>query len=172
MEKPLILFLNSLCKNYGINKNISDKFFYNEKLIERKDYYKDICKFFKDGDDLEIENEEYEEKIIEEFGLDLIKTQEVNGLWLVNDKNIKLLNFNDKKEWEECIKINEKLFKDIFNMNMIEEILLNILFIHYLKEQKKVRFNLIIKKCVKALLKKYKELNENKIMEFENKIIS
>ena len=77
-----------------------------------------------------------------------------------------------KKEWEECIKINGKLFKDIFNMNIIEEILLNVLFIHYLREQKKVRFNLIIKKCVKALLKKYKELNENKIKEFENKIIS
>ena len=102
----------------------------------------------------------------------MIKTQEANGLWFVNDKNIKLLNFNDKKEWEECIKINGKLFKDIFNMNIIEEILLNVLFIHYLKEQKKARFNLIIKKCVKALLKKYKELNENKIKEFENKIIS
>ena len=147
MKKPLILFLNSSTKKYGINKIMKRhaKFFNNERFIEKDDYFKEVGKFLKDGDlKIDIENED---NIIEEFKFDVIKTQEANGLWPVNDKNIKLCNFNNKKEWEECIKINEKLFKDIFNMNIIEEILLNILFIHYLKEQKKVRFNLITKKC-------------------------
>ena len=96
----------------------------------------------------------------------MIKNQEANGLWLFSEKNINLLDFNGKKEWKECLEINEKLFKDIFGVNVIEEILLNILFIHYLREQKKVRFNLIINKWIKALLKKYKELDEKKIDEF------
>ena len=171
MDNALFQVLNPLRKKYGIkghNKKI--KIFNNERFIERGDYFKKVGEFLKDGDlKIDIENKDDN---IEKVELDVIKNQEANGLWSVNDKNIKLLDFNGKKEWEECLKINEKLFKDIFKMNIIEEILLNVLFIHYLRDQKKVRFNLIINKCVKALLKKYKELDEKKINEFENKIIN
>ena len=171
MDSALFQFLNSLRKKYRINEKMNHQFFYNKRLIEKGDYFKETEKFFKDGEDLEIEKDD-EDFLKEDKQLDVIKNQETNGLWLVNDKNIELLDFNDNKEWEEFMKINEKLFKDIFNMNIIEEILLNVLFIHYLRELKKVRFNLIINKCIKALLKKYKELDEKKINEFENKIIN
>ena len=167
MDNILFQFLNSLSEEYGISKSMRyAKLFNNERFIEKGDYFKAIGKFLKDGD-LKIEIE-----IEKEDKLDVIKNQEANGLWLVNEKNIKLLDFNNNKEWGEFMKINEKLFKDIFNMDIIEEILLNVLFIHYLRELKKVRFNLIINKCIKALLKKYKELDKKKINEFENKIIN
>ena len=168
---PLLI---SIYEKYGIKRRRNDKFFSNERLIDKRYYFEDVV-YLNDGD-LRIVNEgyeEYEEEIeieIEEVELDMIKTQEANGLWSANDKNIKLLY--NKKKWEECLKNNEKLFKDIFNMNIIEGIFLNVLFIKYLKEQKKVRLNLIIKKCIKALLNKHKELNETKIKELENKIIS
>ena len=171
-ENSVIIFLNSLSIKYGINRRKA-QFFNNGRLIEKNDYFKDIERFFKNGDlEIYIDEDIDEDNIIEEFKLDIIKNQEANGLWSVNDKNIKLLDFNERKEWEKCIKANEKVFKDIFDMNINEEILLNILFIHYLKEQKKARLNLIINKCIKALLKKYKELDAKKINKFEYELIN
>ena len=175
LDYPVIQFLNILAKKYGINRKTT-KFYNKKKLIEKNDYYKKVESFFKEGDQLIIKTEDYmednnsEEAQENKINIDIIKNQETNGLWLVNEKNIQLL-FNSKEEWEKIKEKNIKLFDDIFKMKMIDEILFNALILYYMDENKKKRFELIISKCINALIKKYKEIDEGKINELRKKII-
>ena len=178
LEGPVSNFLNMLAKKYGIKNRNSAIFYKNEELIDRKDYFKEVYQFFREGDELIIEtqkekkedkqnkNNDQEVKI----NIDIIKNQEINGLWLVNENNIKLL-FKSAKEWEEFKKKNEKIFDDIFKMKIVDEILFNALILYYMEENKKKRFDLIMRKCVNALIKKYKEIDEEKINKLRKKII-
>ena len=79
--------------------------------------------------------------------------------------------FKNKEEWEEFKAKNEKLFDDIFKMKIIDEILFNVLILYYMDENKKKRFELIIKKFINGLIQKYKEIDEGKINELRKKII-
>ena len=175
LEGPVSQFLNMLAKKYGIKKAI---FYKNEELIDRKDYFKEVYKFFREGDELIIETQEEKKEDKQnknndqevKINIDIIKNQEINGLWLVNENNIKLL-FKSAKEWEEFKKKNEKIFDDIFKMKIIDEILFNALILYYMEENKKKRFDLITRKCVNALIKKYKEIDEEKINKLRKKII-
>ena len=117
-------------------------------------------------EDKQNKNNDQEVKI----NIDIIKNQEINGLWLINENNIKLL-FKSAKEWEEFKKKNEKIFDDIFKMKIVDEILFNALILYYMEENKKKRFDLIMRKCVNALIKKYKEIDEEKINKLRKKII-
>ncbi len=56
LEGIVIIFINELAKKYGIKNIKTAKFYKNEKLIE--DYFKEVYKFFREGDELNIENEE------------------------------------------------------------------------------------------------------------------
>ena len=176
LESIVTMFLNTLVKKYDIKNRMTTNFYKNNELIERKDYFKEVGKFFKEGDELLIETYEEikEDKQNDgseiEINIDIIKNQEINGLWLVNENNIKLL-FKSVKEWEEFKKKNEKIFDDIFKMEIIDEILFNGLILYYMEENKKKRFDLIIRKCVNALIKKYKEVDEGKLVKLRKKII-
>ena len=177
-EGPVYQFLDMLAKKYGIKNRNSAIFYKNEELIERKDYFKDVYKFFREGDELIIETQEEKKEDKKnknndqevKINIDIIKNQEINGLWLVNENNIKLL-FKSAKEWEEFKKKNEKIFDDIFKMKIVDEILFNALILYYMEENKKKRFDLIMRKCVNALIKKYKEIDEEKINKLRKKII-
>ena len=187
MNEPVCMFLNYIRKKYKLNNNKNIIFLYNDDLIEKKSYFKIVKDFFQDGGELYIEineetgekkekeeKEEKEEKIINkniEIKIDLIKNQESNGLWLVNEENLCLLDFKDKNKWEKFLKNNEQKFSNIFKMKIVDEIVFNILILYYLNVQGKTRYKLIINKCINALLKKYKDLNKIKINEFQ-KIIN
>jgi ubiquitin len=178
LEGPVSNFLNMLAKKYGIKNRNSAIFYKNEELIDRKDYFKDVHQFFREGDELIIETQEEKKEDKQnknndqevKINIDIIKNQEINGLWLVNENNIKLL-FKSAKEWEEFKKKNEKIFDDIFKMKIVDEILFNALILYYMEENKKKRFDLIMRKCVNALIKKYKEIDEEKINKLRKKII-
>ena len=178
LEGPVHQFLDMLAKKYGIKNRNSAIFYKNEELIDRKDYFKEVYRFFREGDELIIETQEEKKEDKQnknndqevKINIDIIKNQEINGLWLVNENNIKLL-FKSAKEWEEFKKKNEKIFDDIFKMKIVDEILFNALILYYMEENKKKRFDLIMRKCVNALIKKYKEIDEEKINKLRKKII-
>ena len=55
-------------------------------------------------------------------------------------------------------------------MKIIDEILFNGLILYYMEENKKKRFDLIIRKCVNSLIKKYKEVDEGKLVILRKKL--
>ncbi len=168
LEGIVIIFINELAKKYGIKNIKTAKFYKNEKLIE--DYFKEVYKFFREGDELNIENEEEikedkkadkkEDKKDKDREIKININKKSRNKWTLacKWKNIQLL-FKNKEEWEEFKAKNEKLFDDIFKMKIIDEILFNVLILYYMDENKKKRFELIINKCINALIKKYKEMN-------------
>ena len=186
MNGPVILLFSLIGNKYGIKnirKNDNIKIYNNDNLIKKESFLSPMD-IIKSGDlSIEIDEEEKGDKKEKEekeknknknieIKIDLIKNQESNGIWLVNEDNLYLLDFKDKNNWEIFLKKNEHIFTNIFKMKIVDEIAFNILILYYLNVQGKTRYKLIINKCINALIKKYKELDKNKISEFQQKLIN
>ena len=156
VEDTIENLIKDLCEKYKLD-NERYNFYYEDKLLNKKE--SQIYEVIKNGT-LKIE-EKYNKPD------ELILNQETNGLWKLNERNLNLFNF-DKEKWNKFLNSNQEEFKKIFEFNINEEILLNIIILDYLIKisQGKARFNLIIKKGMKALIKKFKQVNEKKINDF------
>ena len=156
VEDTIENLIKDLCEKYKLDSK-KYNFYYEDKLLNKKE--SQIYYVIKNGT-LKIE-EKYNKPD------ELILNQETNGLWKLNERNLNLFNF-DKEKWNKFLNSYQEEFKKIFEFNINEEILLNIIILDYLIKisQGKARFNLIIKKGMKALIKKFKQVNEKKINDF------
>ena len=161
VEQNIPDFIKDVTAKYGLKDFSKYNFYYNDTLLNNKTcpvYYE-----IKNGV-LKIENKL--QKIDE-----IILNQETNGLWKISENNIALFNFDENK-WKQFLKKYENDFKKIFDFSINDEIIFNILVLDYLtKESKgKARYNLIIKKCINALKKKSKKIDDDKIHQFRQLI--
>ena len=158
VEETISDLITELSAKYGLKDQNKYNFFYDDESLTKNNnsviYYK-----IKDGL-LKIEDKT---KKIDE----IIMNQETNGLWNINNKNLNMINLDENK-WKQFAKKYEEEFKNTFGINLNDDILFNAVILYYLnKEAKgKSRFNLIIKKCMNALKKKFKEVEEEKINKF------
>ena len=161
VEENITDLINDISQKLGIKDKTKYNFYFNDKLLNNNN--SKVYLIIKDGI-LKIE-----EKLKKED--EIILNQESNGLWKINDKNLNLFNF-DKDKWNQFLKKYQEDFKKIFTININEEVVFNIIVLDYLIKisQGKARFSLIIKKCINSLKKKFKEVNENKIYQFRDKI--
>ena len=160
VEDNISKFVKDICQKYKLDSNQYD-FYYEDKLLNNnnmKVYY-----VIKDG----IIKIEKKYKIEDE----MVLNQETSGLWKLNEKNMNLFRFN-KDKWDKFLKNYQNDFKKIFEFDIDGELVLNIIIIDYLIKisKGKSRFNLIIKKGINALKKKFKKLDENKINQFRKLI--
>ena len=156
VEESIENLIIDICEKYKIDSK-KYNFYYEDKLLNNNQ--SQIYYVIKNGV-LKIE-EKYNK------GDEIILNQETNGLWKLNDKNLNLFNFN-KDKWSKFLKFYQEEFKKIFEFNINDEIMLNIIILDYLIKMSKgkSRFNLIIKKGMNALKKKFKQVDENKINNF------
>ena len=162
VEDNISVFIKEVSEKYGIKDISKYNYYFNDISLKIDDQTK-IYYVIRDGI---LKIDEKLKKIDE-----VILNQETSGLWKICEKNLKLFNY-DENEWKKFLKKYEKEFIKIFEININEEIAFNILILHYLiKESKgKSRYNLIVKKCINALLKKFKNIDENKIHQFRELI--
>ena len=158
--------------------NVFDKLKINEK-IEEYDFYH--------GEDLI--NEELNSTIYGVFGANgklkiynkkkmnlpkediIIINQEMNGLWKMDNNKLSWFNFNQAK-LKQFIEKNKDKLKEIFKKNIPEEAIFNLIILSHIINIStgKTRFNLIIKKAIKGLNKKYPEIDEEKVNWFKKNI--
>ena len=102
----------------------------------------------------------------------IILNQGMNGLWKISGESLSWFNF-DFKKWKEFLNNNKDKIKDIFEVDISEEVIFNLIVLDYIMKiaKGKTRFNLIIKKTIKEIKKKYKEIDDNKINKFRTDII-
>ena len=102
----------------------------------------------------------------------IILNQGINGLWKINIENLSWFNF-DFKKWKVFLNNNKDKIKNIFKVDISEEVIFNLIVLDYIMKiaKGKTRFNLIIKKTIKEIKKKYKEIDDNKINKFRTDII-
>ena len=169
--QPIRELFKKACLKLEINPDIDKYDFYcNEKILLKDDfdttvYDKYYCQqngFFK------IYNKR-KSKVSKEDNI-IIK-QKLNGLWEINDSSLSLLYFSREK-WEEFSNYNKNYIKEIFNKDISEEAVFNlIILVDIIKIcNGRKRFKYIIKKAINGLNKKYHEINEERIYIFNEKI--
>ena len=101
----------------------------------------------------------------------IIMKQEMNGLWKMDISKLAWFNLN-KEKWKEFLSKNKNKIVNIFKKDIPEEAIFNLIVLQYIMKiaKGKKRFNLIIKKAVKSLNKKYPEINEESINVFKDNI--
>ena len=101
----------------------------------------------------------------------IIINQEMNGLWKMDNNKLSWFNFNQAK-LKQFIEKNKDKLKEIFKNNIPEEAIFNLIILSHIINIStgKTRFNLIIKKAIKGLNKKYPEIDEEKVNWFKKNI--
>ena len=79
----------------------------------------------------------------------------------------------DFKKWKDFLNNNKNKINNIFGIDISEEVIFNLIVLDYIMKisKGKTRFNLIIKKTIKEIKKKCKEINDDKINKFRTDII-
>ena len=77
------------------------------------------------------------------------------------------------KNGKSFINYNKDKIKNIFEVDISEEVIFNLIVFDYIMKisKGKTRFNFIIKKTIKEIKKTYKEIDDNKIYKFRTDII-
>ena len=162
VEEKIYELINDINKKLKLKDIKRYNYYYNDdNILDNKEsiiYYKITDGILKIETKYSIYNE-------------IILNQDMSGLWKINDDNLKWFKF-DKNKWKQFILKYQNDFKKIFQMNINEEAIFNILIVDYIIKvsEGKTRFKLIIKKCINALGKKYKGIDENKIHQFRGLI--
>ena len=155
-------FIKEISEKYGIKDKSKYNYYYDDQLLNIESQTR-VYLVIKDG---KFKIEEKIKKIDE-----IILNQEASGLWKICEKNMKLFDYDENK-WKQFLKKYENEYKKIFEIDINDEIVFNIFILNYLIKgsQGKSRYNLIIKKCINALKKKSKKIEENKIHQFRELI--
>ena len=101
----------------------------------------------------------------------IILSQDMNGLWTMDISKLGWFNFT-KEKWNEFLNKNNAKIKGIFKKDIPENAIFNLIVISYIMEigSGKMRYKLIIKKAIKGLMKKWPEIDEEKVNLFKNEI--
>ena len=103
----------------------------------------------------------------------IILNQGINGLWNISTKSLSWFNF-DFQKWKDFLNKNQNKIKNIFGVDISEEVIFNLIVLDYIMKisKGKTRFNLIIKKTIKEIKKKFKEVDYEKINKLRTDIIA
>ena len=167
MKETINEMLKNICLQLNISDNLEEYDFYrNEDLI--KDLNHTVYGVFYDQGILKIYSKNKANLPKEDY---IIMKQEMNGLWKIDNYKLSWFNFNQSK-WKEFIEKNKVKIKEIFKKDIPEEAIFNLIVLSYIISiaSGKARFNLIIKKAIKGLNKKYPEINEEKVNLFKKNI--
>ena len=159
----------NVCKNLKIYDNSDEyNFYYEEKnSLEGNKLNYLVYNIFGEEGTLTIKSKKKYINISKEDNL--IMGQKTNGLWEISDYVLFLL-YIKKEKWNNFLNKDKNKIKEIFNKNIDEEAIFNIVILCYLinRSNGNNRYKLIVKKCIKALKNKCSEINEDKIKLFKN----
>ena len=160
--------IKNVCSKLKISGNIEEYDFYHNENLLNGEFNKSVLSIFGSGGTLKIFSKKKLNLPKED---NIIMNQEMNGLWKMDKNKLSWFNFNQEK-WKEFLSKNEAKLKEIFKNNIPEEAVFNLIVLSYIIEiaSGKTRFNLIIKKAIKGLNKKYPEINEERVNLFKKNI--
>ena len=168
MEKKLREFIVDKFKQYKIGESINEIDIYNgeEKINEQLD--KSLMSIFHPKGILNIYSKMKNNLPKED---NIILSQNMNGLWDMDLPKLGLFNFN-KEKWNEFLNKNNAKIKGIFKKDISEDAIFNLIVISYIMKigSGKMRYKLIIKKAIKGLIKKWPEIDEEKVNLFKKEI--
>ena len=159
--------IKNVCSKLKI-QNIEDYDFYHNEILITGKKNRALDVFGTGSTTLKIYSKKKNNIPKEDF---IIMKQEMNGL-LKRDRS-KLAWFNlNKEKWKEFLSKNKNKIVNIFKKDIPEEAIFNLIVLQYIMKiaKGKKRFNLIIKKAIKSLNKKYPEINEENINLFKDNI--
>ena len=164
-EETMNEMIKNVCSKLKISGNIEDYDFYHNEDLLNGEFNKKVLSIFGTNGTLKIFSKKKLNLPKED---NIIMNQEMNGLWKMDNTKLSWFNFNQKK-WKEFLKKNEIKLKEIFKNNIPEEAVFNLIVLSHIIEISagKTRFNLIIKKAIKGLNKKYPEINEERVNLFK-----
>ena len=164
--------INNVSKIINL-KNINEYNFIIGEVIVNKEA-STVLNFFKGKieEDLNIKKKSNEtEKNMKKEDL-IIFNQGINGLWKISIESLSWFNL-DFNKWKDFFNNNKNKIKNIFGVDISEEVIFNLLVLDFIMKISKgrTRFNLIIKKTIKEIKKQFKEIDDDKIDKFRNEIL-
>ena len=167
MKETINEMLKNICLQLKISDNLEEYDFYKDE-DSIKDLNHTVYNVFYTQGTIKIYSKNKSNLPKEDY---IIMKQEMNGLWKIDNYKLSWFNFNQSK-WKEFIEKNKIKIKEIFKKDIPEEAIFNLIVLSYIISiaSGKARFNLIIKKAIKGLNKKYPEINEEKVNLFKKNI--
>ena len=168
MNEKINDMLKNIFKKLNINNNFDEFDFYKGENLINDNLNNTVHGVFGSGGELKIYNKRKNNLPKED---NIIMNQGINGLWKMDNAKLSWFNFNQTK-WKEFLNKNNAKLKEIFKKDIPEEAVFNLIVLSHIITiaSGKTRFNLIIKKAIKGLNKKYPEINEEKINMFKKTI--
>lgn len=168
MEKTLKEFIKDKLKKYKIGENIDELDFYNNENKINEQMNEPLMHIFHGNGILKIYSKMKNNLPKED---NIILSQDMNGLWVMDISKLGWFNFT-KEKWNEFLNKNNAKIKGIFKKDISENAIFNLIVISYIMKvgSGKMRYKLIIKKAIKGLMKKWPEMDEEKVNLFKNEI--
>ena len=168
MTVKLNEMLKGILTTLKINTNIKEYDFYHDEDLINDRLHDSVYNIFGINGTLKIYNKMKNNLPKEDT---IIINQGINGLWKMDSSKLAWFNFNNSS-WKKFLDKNEKKLKEIFEKNIDEEAVFNLIILTHIISIStgKTRFNLIIKKALKGLNKKYPEINEERVNLFRKNI--
>ena len=167
-EKVIVMLTNIFIK-LKVESNLDEFDFYKDENLINNEINRTVFSVFGTGGTLKIYNRIKNNNLPKEDTI--IMNQGINGLWKMDNTKLSWFNFNQQK-WKEFLQKNNSKLKEIFKKDIPEEAVFNLIILsHIITISKgKTRFNLIIRKTIKGLNKKYPEIDEEKVNWFKKNI--
>jgi hypothetical protein len=161
-------FIVDKLKKYKIGESINELDFYSGEDKINDHINKPLISLFQGKSKLNIYSKMKNNLPKED---NIILSQNMNGLWDMYLPKLGLFNFN-KEKWNEFLNKNNEKIKGIFKKDISENAIFNLIVISYIMKigSGKMRYKLIIKKAIKGLIKKWPEIDEEKVNLFKNEI--
>jgi len=168
MKKKVEEFIVDKLKQYKIEKSINELDIYNGENKINDKISQPLWHIFKARGKLEIYSKMKSNLPKED---NIILSQDMNGLWVMDISKLGWFNFT-KEKWNEFLNKNNGKIKEIFKKDITENGIFNLIVISYIMKigSEKMRYKLIIKKAIKGLIKKWPEIDEEKVNLFKNEI--
>ena len=165
MVEKIITMIQNIFKKLNIKGKLEEFDFYKDENLINNEFNNSVFNIFGSNGTLKIFNKKKNNLPKED---NIIINQEMNGLWKMDNLKLSWFNFN-KTKWKQFLEKNNAKIKEIFKKDIPEEAIFNLIIITYIIEisSGKTRFNLIIKKAIKGLSKKYPEISEEKVQLFK-----
>lgn len=161
-------FIVDKLKKYKIGENINELDFYSGEDKINDHINEPLISLFQGKSKLNIYSKMKNNLPKED---NIILSQEINGLWTMDISKLGWFNFT-KEKWNEFLNKNNDKIKGIFKKDIPENAIFNLIVISYIMTigSGKMRYKLIIKKAIKGLMKKWPEIDEEKVNLFKNEI--
>jgi len=168
MKKKVEEFIVDKLKQYKIEKSINELDIYNNENKINDKISQPLWHVFQGKGKLEIYSKMKNNLPKED---NIILSQDMNGLWVMDISKLGWFNFT-KEKWNEFLNKNNGKIKEILKKDITENAIFNLIVISYIMKigSGKMRYKLIIKKAIKGLIKKWPEIDEEKVNLFKNEI--